>query len=104
VRLLDSLRGVYRDRRDQEELRSLVKLVADRGGERDTAIAATPFPALAGDLLDFEGVYSSWSCPPNPSPADLVQYTELLKHLLTLRAEGKVASALAELLGPLEPV
>jgi hypothetical protein len=100
MRLLDKLKGVYRDQRDQDELLSLTRKFTDGGGERRAALAATPFPPLAGDLLDFEGIYSSWSCPENPNPADIIQLTELLKHLLSLREGGRVKSALSELLDP----
>jgi hypothetical protein len=101
MRLLDSLRGAYRDRRDQDELLSLIGKFTDRSGDRRAALAATPFPDLAGDLLDFEGVYSSWSRPQNATPADIIQLTGLLKHLLSLREGGGVKSALFELLEPL---
>jgi len=101
MRLLDKFRGAYRDQRDQDELLSLIGKFTDGGGNRRTAIAATPFPPLAGELLDFEGVYSSWSRPANPNPADIIRLTELLKHLLSLREGGRVNSALSELLDPL---
>src|SRR3954465_12163326 len=101
MRELDSLRGAYRDRRDQDELLSLIGKFTDRAGDRRAALAATPFPDLAGDLLDFEGVYSSWSRPQNATPADIIQLTGLLKHLLSLREGGGVKSALSELLEPL---
>src|SRR4051812_32482638 len=100
MRLLDKLRGAYRDRRDQDELLSLVSQFTDGDGDRRAAVAATPFPSLAGDLLDFEGVYSSWSRPANPTPAEIIQLTEILKHLLSLRSGGGVRSALSELLDP----
>src|SRR3954452_17141635 len=102
MRLLDMFRGAYRDRRDQDELQSLIGKFTDGGGQRRAALAATPFPPLAGDLLDFEGVYSSWSRPANPNPAEIIQRTELLNHLLSLRQGGRVGSVLAELLDPLE--
>jgi hypothetical protein len=101
MRLLDSLRGAYRDRRDQDELQSLIGKFTDGAGDRRAALAATPFPDLAGDLLDFEGVYSSWSRPQNATPADIIQLTGLLKHLLSLREGGGVKSALSDLLEPL---
>jgi hypothetical protein len=101
MRLLDKLRGAYRDQRDQDELLSLVSKFTDGDGNRHAAVAATPFPSLAGDLLDFEGIYSSWSRPANPTPAEVIQLTELLKHLLSLRVGGGVRSALSELLEPL---
>src|SRR5690242_6977238 len=102
MRLLDAIRGAYRDRRDLDELRFLANKVYDGRGMRNGVITRSSIPSLAGDLVDFEGVYSSWSHPQNPTPADIVQFTQLFKHLIALREGGGVERALVDLLQPLD--
>jgi Type IV secretion-system coupling protein DNA-binding domain len=101
VRLLDTLKSRARDRRFEDELRALAEKLAEGRWKRDIVIANVPLPTLAGALLDFEGVFSSFQIPEHPTPAETLETAELLKQLLALQEGRSVENALLELLAPL---
>ena len=103
MRLLDAFRSKNRDQQDQAELRSLCDKVAQGRNERQRFIASSAIPSLAADLIDFEGLFSDWQLPQEPTVADAVRLTQILKHILTIRQTGGIGPALAELLSPLAP-
>lgn len=101
MRLLDTILSMSRDRKEQDALRALANKLAHGGSKRESVIAGAPLPALAASLLDFEGVFSSFSLPEHPSPAETVQAENLLRKLLALQEGTRAESALSELLVPL---
>jgi hypothetical protein len=101
VRLLDTLFSRSRNRREIKELRALYAKLSEGRGQRDVVIARVPLPSLAGDILNFEGVYSRFQLPEQPSPAEIVHLEQLFKHLLALRGRNGVEPALREFLDPL---
>ena len=85
MRLLDSILSKSRDKKEQDALRALANKLVQGGFKRESVIASAPLPALAAALLDFEGVFSSFSLPEHPTAAETVQAERLLKQLLALQ-------------------
>ena len=101
MRLLDAIRAKSRDRNEQDALRALTEKLAAGRSKRESVVANAPLPALAAALLDFEGVFSSFSLPEHPTPAEIVRTETLLKQLLALQEGTRAQSALFALLEPL---
>jgi hypothetical protein len=101
VRLFDTIKSKTRDRRFEDELRSLAEKIAEGRWKRDIVIAHAPLPTLAGALLDFEGLFSSFQVPEHPSAADTLRAAELFKQILALQEGRGVENALLALLEPL---
>src|SRR4051812_50115967 len=95
MRLLDMLRSGSRDRKDHADLQALHSQLVKERWKREGVINRLPLPEFAGELLDFEGIFSDFQLPSTLTVADVVELCQLLKH--TLQLQGSEMAVVATL-------
>src|SRR4051812_16141476 len=102
MRLFDKFRSDSRDKKDFEELRALRQRIVSEQWKRERVVSRLSLPEFAGELLDFEGIFTEFRLPETLTIADVVELTQLLKHTLQLQEnEEALVASLQEILSPL---